>query len=219
MRAITLVWLGWLTGCVLYDDTTRVRIRDPAAVIATVHPDAPRYADAWIGRDDPVALDVWCPSCVTVKRKTPLANNELVLDGTPAELLTRDGDRVRLRFDFFDKYGHYDGNGRCHPRPCLHHVLAVDFETPSSNVETIRYEHLVSPRNNVPSIAGLIPPLAFAIAGAMLVSWGVYLDERGERGTGVPIGSGAAMIVVGGTLTGLDLHAMRAVDAITMIPP
>jgi hypothetical protein len=217
MRALLPLWLVWLTGCVLYDDTTRVRIRDPAAVIATIHPDAPRYADAWIGRDNRVAIDVWCPSCMTIKHKTPLTNSEFVLDGTPAEVLGLDGDRIRLRFDLFDKYGHYDGYGRCRSRPCVHHVLTVDFETPRSNVETIRYEHLVSPRNGGASTSGLVTSIAFAVAGAMLVSLGAYLEERHEPGAGLSIGSGVGMMMFGGAFTGLELHERRAIDMSTTI--
>jgi hypothetical protein len=219
MRAIVPVSFVWLTGCVLYDDTTRVRFRDTAAAIATIRPDAPAYGDAWLGSDEPGTLDVWCPSCVTIKRETPVANNELVLDGTPAQLVTLDGERVHVRFDFFDKFGRYDSYGRCRSRPCIHHVLAVDFDSPRSNVETIRYEHRVSPRNGGPSTLGLVTSIAFAVAGAMLGSVGVYLHERGERGVGLSIGSGVGMIVVGGALTGLELHERNAVGTITTLQP
>ena len=216
MRATIAVGLVWLIGCVGYRDTTRIRIRDPASVAATIQPDQPRYADAWIARDPPASLEVWCPSCVTIKRETPLADGQLVLDGTPARLLRLDGDRVHVRYDFFDEYGTYDRYGRCRSRPCLHHVLAVDLETSRSNVEAIRYEHRV--REGGSSTSGLVTSIAFAVAGALLVSAGVYLHDQHESGVGISIGSGVGMMIVGGIFTGLELHDRRAVDTVTTIP-
>lgn len=205
MRILVLLWCA---GCVLYDDTTRVKVRDPAAVVATIHPDEPRYGDSWIARDDPGALDVWCPSCAWIKRRTPIAHNELALDGKPDELLKVDGAGIHMRFDFNDRFG----CGR--RRSCVRRALEVDLDTPRSNIETIRYEHRISSRNGESSARSLIGfGVGYAVAGALLAGFGVHVHER------VVFGVGLAMITIGGGAAGFGLHLARAMDTITPISP
>ena len=201
-----------LAGCIIYEDTTHVIVRDVAAVDTTIRPYEPRYERSWIECAAGM-IDIWCGDCLATKRK-PLVTegHELIIDGTRAQLQL-DGDRIALHFDLDDRYvcGPRRGRGTGY---CTRPALAIQLATPRGNVDAIRYEHRVSSANGTDSGVDMIVfGSVWTVAGALLGLLGAHVHEGGV------IGSGLAMMAIGGTGIGFGVHFANAHDTITTTTP
>ena len=209
LRAVTLAWL--VCGCVIYDNSTHLVVRDPNAVTATIRPYEHEYDRSWIERSADGAIDVWCAECSPDKRKTYTKGREITVTGTPAEHLHIDGDQVTLHVDYQDLYVCGPRRGR-HTRVCWKPALAVDLVTPRSNVESIRYDHLFSSANAGDHGAAMIATASvWSAFGVLLIALGIH-DREGEV-----IGIGIGMLPIGIALGGYGIYNARAHDTVTNI--
>ena len=220
MRCIVVVALA---GCVTYADSVHVRVKDPAQVAVTgvlaagaAHGDIPEtmYVNqpvpgAWIDRGD-ATLDLWCPSCVRAKRETLALAPELVIAGASEQAVRVEGDRVHVRYVFSDWSGRvwHGKHGYWHEsRP----RIALDLETPVTNVTSIDAAHIVD-RGKDPEFDRRMD-IGAAVWGGVWIAGGAAIGGLGldEHDNGIVV-AGIAMAVIGTTLLALQIHVLRAHD-------
>jgi hypothetical protein len=186
-----------LAGCVSRIDITHVVLRDRTRVAvamgsATILPVGSDRAElrpgATIARGgyDGRAIYISCPDC-TSGGVYVAEHRELDLLGSASELLSFDGDDVRVHWS--SKYRNHRGRVLfAEPN------VALDLITPRDNVASIDYErHIPGPRTPLFSV---IFTAALATGAASMIGLGV--DER------------AAIPIVVGSVTGAAFAAVFA---------
>ncbi len=205
----------WLivVACTPYSEVTTLVLRDPSRVtVAVATPSGPvellhegdsradlpatsppylgvASSEGWIERDAS-RLDVWCPHCGDDKRRTPILDHRLTLDGTLA-LVTHAGSDVRAHFVF--RSTPHVGD-RPLPR------LELELVTPADNVSSIHYDRIYDTDAGARR-SGLASLVAFgaglATAGTVAIAIGHHEREPGIEVIGVgPIVFGAALMLL-----------------------
>lgn len=226
------------TGCVAYDETLHVHVRDPAQVAvavetpagprtlveagasarADVPPAAPPYHEdarggAWVSREGS-ALVAHCDWCAYDDvRRVIRYGGEIDLPGGPG-MLRRDGDLLHMRYDYIA------------PLPCRRHhglcerpAFTLELELPRSNVDSIDYERKVS-RDHGELIGAKIAMgfgSVFAAAKLGLVAWGIA--DSGGKARVALVSLGGAFTLGGGGFFAQGLSTLLADDSITPVRP
>ena len=207
-RLVVLVIFA--AGCVVYDDSTHVVVRDPTAVTAAIQPD-PEHAHSWVERSTGGAIDVWCADCRAIEHKLFTVDHELVVPGKPSDRVRLDGDRLAVDFTYDDRYtcGPPAGKRRRAPT-CLEPAIAIELVTPRTNVESIRAEHRVSPSNGHHGAAQMFGFAAVWTAIAVtLGAFGVHDHDD------LLIGAGLGALALGGISATVGVDYATAHDTIT----
>jgi hypothetical protein len=235
MRAIGIVVL--LTGCVVYDETVHVHLRDPHAVTvsvatpsgerelagsaAEIPPTAPPYLeDGRVGASvirDSDGITALCPWCEwSGERPVVTSDGEVDLVGTPSHI-RRIGDVTRMTFQYVAPLHCHHHGGLC-DRP----AFELEVDTPHDNVARIEFERRVARDHGelIGAKLGVGWGLLFVTMGLAGIG---YFDVAGEaKGSSAKwavLGVGGAFITIGGSFTWIGVKTLRAQDSLTSVTP
>jgi hypothetical protein len=235
--------VGLFAGCIAYDETVHVRVRDPAAVTVAVDTPAGERTLVGVGsggadespvpgtappylenaRDgaslerrgtDVVAVCTWCE---WPRERTVIAGaGAIELAGTP-RMVRRIGDRTRMTYRYVAMLPCHRHRGLC-DRP----AFELQLDTPHDNVAEIDFQRRVARDHGELTGAKIAVGwgLAFVASGLAMIG---YYDLAGGTSASpakwAAFGAGSSFAIVGGLFTWLGVGTLRARDTVTAVEP
>jgi len=214
LRSVALVAL--ITGCVAYDETVHVHVRDPRQVTVVTtgegeRPD-PGAQLEYTPLGGVIAHCAWCE--YDSERRVVSTAGAIDLVGDPG-VLARVGDHLEMRFDYVA------------PLPCTRHhglcerpAFALALDTPEANVTGVDFERKVSISHGE-MIGAKLGVAAGVVSTALGLVLGGYVlassSSTSAREMGLGVASG--FVVVGGTFLVAGLSTLTASDSDRPIQP
>jgi hypothetical protein len=207
-RRVRAVLLVVFAGCVNYDETVHVHVRDPAQVTVL----EPTEHGVTLSREERTvtAHCAWCEYDDQRFVVTPWASVDLVGD---ADTIERVGSDVHMRYAYVAPLPCYRRSGLCE-RP----AFSIDVTTPRSNITAIDFERRVSRAHGemIGAKAGIVAGVFANLVGGALLTYdiGWVRSRRGLIG-----GIAAGFLTIGTMFTVTGVRTLAANDSVTALPP